>query len=63
MFARLDEKLDEHAETHEKILAQVIYTNGKVKKLTQWLIILGTIVSTLIIEDPIKVFSFIASFI
>lgn len=33
MFARLEEKLDEHSETHGKILEQVIFTNGKVKKL------------------------------
>ena len=31
MFTRLEEKLDEHSNTHQLILNQVKYTNGRVR--------------------------------
>lgn len=38
------DKLEEHNDSHKQILEQVIYTNGKVKKLTLVLTALGAYV-------------------
>ena len=35
-MANLDNKLDEHAEVHEQILAQTTATNGKVASIQKW---------------------------
>lgn len=66
MFRRMDEKfdevnmkLDEHAETHEKILNQVLFTNGKLKKVTLWLTIVGTVSLTLLFTNGSELVNFI----
>lgn len=46
MFQNIDEKLDAHAETHAKILEQVLYTNGRVRRLYLYLTIVGTAAGT-----------------
>lgn len=40
-FREVLEKLDEHNDVHKQILDQVLYTNGKVKKLYLILTALG----------------------
>lgn len=34
MFAEIASTLKDHGETHDKILAQVTFTNGKVRRIT-----------------------------
>lgn len=58
-FDRLEEKLDEHAITHQKILDQVTYTNGKVRKLTFFLTIIGTATMTLLFTRGSELVGFI----
>lgn len=49
MFQNIEEKLDSHAETHAKILEQVMFTNGKVRKLYVYVTIAGTAAGTAIL--------------
>jgi len=49
MFHNIDEKLDSHAITHTKILDQVMYTNGRVKRLYLYLSVVGTAAGTAIL--------------
>jgi hypothetical protein len=63
MIESINEKLDEHAVTHQKILDQVTYTNGKVRKLYLLLTIIGTAVATLFLKDPNSALSFLIPFI
>lgn len=55
MFDGIKEKLDEHAETHSKILEQVTYTNGKVRRL--YLIVAA--VAGMSLANPDSVLSFL----
>lgn len=59
MIEQINEKLDDHAETHQKILTQVTYTNGKLRKLTLVLTVVCTAVATLFLKDPNSVFKLI----
>ena len=43
-FKEVLEKLDEHNDVHKQILDQVMYTNGKVKRMTLILTALGAYV-------------------
>ena len=63
MFNRIDEKLDEHKGTHEKILTQVTYTNGKVKNLTKWMLIIGTATGTILVTNGSEFVDFILKII
>lgn len=58
-FNRIDEKLDEHGETHRKILEQVIYTNGKVKKLYFWMTVVGTATLTILFTNGSELADFV----
>lgn len=49
MFHNIDEKLDSHAETHAKILDQVLYTNGRVRRLYVYLTVVGTAAGTAVL--------------
>lgn len=55
MFQDIKNQLTEHGETHEKILNQVLYTNGKVKNITRWLLIIGSISATLLVTNGSEV--------
>jgi len=55
MFERIEEKLNEHGDTHAQILTQVVYTNGKVKKLTLYLTVVATVTVTLLITNGSEV--------
>ena len=59
MFNNIDEKLDAHSEVHEKILKQVLFTNGKVRKLYLWLTIVGSVTGTLFAMNGSQLVGFI----
>lgn len=58
-LSRIEEKLDEHGDTHKQILEQVLYTNGKVKNITKWLIIVGTATGTVLVTNSPELVAFI----
>jgi hypothetical protein len=62
-LSRIEEKLDEHGETHRQILEQVLYTNGKVKNITKWLLIIGTATATLLVTKGSDLVDFILKII
>jgi len=62
-LSRIEEKLDEHGETHKQILEQVLYTNGKVKNITKWLLIIGTATGTLLMTKSSELVGFILKII
>ena len=49
MIEAINDKLDEHALTHQKILDQVTYTNGKVRKLYLYLTVVATATATAVL--------------
>lgn len=62
-LSRIEEKLDAHSETHEQILQQVLNTNGKVKNITKWLLIVGTATGTLLVTKSSELVGFILKII
>jgi len=62
-LSRIEEKLDEHGETHKQILEQVLYTNGKVKNITKWLLIIGTATGTLLMTKSSELVGFVLKII
>ena len=50
-LSRIEDKLDEHGQTHKRILEQVTFTNGKVRAITKWLIIVGTATATILVTN------------
>jgi uncharacterized protein YaaQ len=62
-LSRIEEKLDEHGETHRRILEQVLFTNGKVKSITKWLIIVGTATGTILVTNGSEFVNFILKII
>jgi hypothetical protein len=61
MIKAINDKLDDHAITHEKILTQVTYTNGKVRTLNMYLIVVGAVLITMILKDPASVYKFLVA--
>ena len=55
MFNVIDEKLDEHAKIHAKILEQVTFTNGKVRKLYAYLLVVASVTVTLLVTSGSEV--------
>lgn len=51
MFNVIEEKLDEHAKIHSKILEQVTFTNGKVRKLHAYLLVVASVTLTLLVTN------------
>jgi hypothetical protein len=62
-LSRIEEKIDEHGETHRRILAQVTFTNGKVRKITLWLTIIGTATGTMFVLNGSEFVNFILKII
>lgn len=59
MFEKIDSKLIQHGETHEKILEQVTYTNGKVRKLYLYLTVVASVTATLFATNTQELIGFI----
>lgn len=63
MFDEIKSKLEEHGKTHKEILDQVTFTNGKVKLITKWLLILGSVSATLLVTNGSETISILKLFI
>jgi hypothetical protein len=61
MFDEIKDHLERNDVKSEQILAQVKFTNGKVKKLHLYLSIVGTSVVTLFLQDAQSLIHFITS--
>lgn len=59
MFEDIKQTLEEHTETHQAILTQVKFTNGKVKRITLYLTIIGTATATLLFTNGSQLLNFI----
>ena len=59
MFEDIKQTLAEHSEVQQTILSQVKFTNGKVKKITLYLTVLGTATATLLFTNGSELVSFI----
>ena len=57
-FDTQDKTLVEQDRKLDKILTQVTYTNGKVRRITMALVIVGVIVSMLLMQNGSKFYEF-----
>jgi hypothetical protein len=59
MFEDIKDTLQTHSETHEQILAQVKFTNGKVRRITLYMTVIGTATATLLFTNGSQLLQFI----
>lgn len=58
MFEDIKDTLTQHSEVQHTILEQVKFTNGKVKKITLYLTVLGTAVATILFMNGSELLTF-----